>query len=144
VHCLGLNQQEARVKAALLSGWVALAVAGCGSGTTTVVTPAAVEDNFFVTWELSSATFGPIDCFAAGASTVDMDIVNASTGERFVDTFACEDFQGTSQPVSVGNFDVLLSLSDGGGGLLSQVDIGTENISTAGTIDLGHVIFQLP
>jgi hypothetical protein len=129
------------VKAFLISVFV---LAGCGEETTVVVTPAAVQDNFFVTWELSSGAFGPIDCFSAGASTVDMDILNVDTGERFVDVFPCDDYQGTSRPVGVGAFDILLDLTDGAGGVLSTVNVGTENVSVAGTIDLGHVIFNVP
>jgi len=131
------------VKQALLLSLVV--VAGCGS--TTVVTPASpppVEDNFFVTWEIQSATVGPLDCFSAGASFVDLDIVNLDTGSRFVDSFDCNAYQGTSEPVDVGRFDVLVNLTDATGGVLSQTDLGTENVSTAGTIDLGHVIFTLP
>jgi hypothetical protein len=121
-------------------------VAGCGSSTT-VVTPAGpppVVDNFFVTWEIQSATVGPLDCASAGATFVDLDIVNVDTGARFVDSFDCRAYQGTSQPVDVGRFDVLINLTDAGGGVLSQTDLGTENVSTAGTIDLGHFIFTLP
>ena len=120
--------------------------AGCGSHTT-VVTPASpppVEDNFFATWEIQSASVGPLDCFSAGATNVDMDIVNVDTGSRYVDTFPCDAYQGTSGPIDVGNFDVLLNLTDATGGVLSQVEVGTENVSTAGTIDLGHFIFTLP
>jgi hypothetical protein len=132
------------VKQALLLSLVV--VAGCGSSTT-VVTPASpppVVDNFFVTWEIQSATVGPLDCFSAGAEFVDLDIVNVDTGARFVDSFDCRDYQGTSEPVDVGRFDVLVQLTDAGHGVLSQTDLGTENVSTAGTIDLGHVIFTLP
>ena len=120
--------------------------AGCQGSTTTVVTPAGppIVDNFFATWEIQSTSIGPIDCFTAGASNVDMDIVNLDTGARFVDTFACDAYQGTSEEVDVGNFDVLLSLSDGFGGIISQIDVGTENVTVAGTIDLGHFIFTLP
>ena len=132
------------MKHALLLSFII--VAGCSSHTT-VVTPASpppVEDNFFATWEIQSTSVGPLDCAAAGASFVDMDLVNTDTGARFVDSFACTDYQGTSEPVDVGNFDVLLNLTDAGGGVISQVEVGTENVSTAGTIDLGHFIFTLP
>jgi hypothetical protein len=138
--------EEATVKPALFLSLVI--AAGCGSrGGSTVVVPASpgsVEDNFFATWEIESGSFGAIDCSSAGAATVDMDIVNVDTGSRFVDSFDCNDYQGTSGPVDVGNFDVLLNLSDPSGGVISQVDVGTENVSTAGTIDLGHFIFTLP
>jgi hypothetical protein len=123
-----------------------LAVAGCSTGETVIVEPTGtvpIQDNFFVTWEISSAAFGPIDCFSVGASSVDMDIVDVDTGERFVYSFACEDYQGTSGPVGVGTFNVLLNLSDAGGGVISQVDVGVSNVTTAGTIDLGHVVFQV-
>ena len=89
------------------------------------------------------ASFGAIDCASVGAATVDMDIVNVDTGSRFVDSFNCNAYQGTSGPVDVGNFDVLLDLSDPSGGVISQVNVGAENVSTAGTIDLGHFIFTV-
>lgn len=132
------------MKQALLLSLVV--VAGCGSSTT-VVTPASpppVEDNFFVTWEIQSASFGGIDCASAGAAAVDLDAVNVDTGARFTDSFDCRDYQGTSGPIDVGRFDVLVQLVDASNGVISQTDLGTENVSTAGTIDLGHVIFTLP
>ena len=125
-----------------------IAVAGCGSGSsTTVVTPASpppVVDNFFATWEIDSTSVGPLSCPQAGAAFVDMDIVNVDTNSRFVDSFDCNSYQGTSEPVDVGRFDVLLNLTDASHGVISSVDVGTENVSTAGTIDLGHFIFTLP
>ncbi|MDB4965536.1 MAG: hypothetical protein JWN44_1225 [Myxococcales bacterium] len=127
---------------------LSLVMIGCGSrgGGTVVVpsTPPQVQDNFFATWEIQSNFYGPLDCFQAGAASVDMDIVNVDTSNRFVYSFACSDYQGTSGPVDVGRFDVLMNLTDARGGVLSQIDVGTENVSTAGTIDLGHVIFTLP
>jgi hypothetical protein len=125
-----------------------LLVAGCGSGGGSVVvgpsSPPPVQDNFFATWEIASASFGSISCPEAGASFVDMDIVNVDTGSRFVYTFDCNAYQGTSGPVDVGRFDVLMNLTDAGHGVISSIDVGTENVSTAGTIDLGHFIFTLP
>jgi hypothetical protein len=133
------------VKPALMLSFVVLA--GCGSGSsTTVVVPASpppVEDNFFATWEIQSASVGSLSCSDVGAATVDMDIVNLDTGSRFVDSFDCAAYQGTSGAVDVGRFDVLLLLSDASGGAITQIDVGTENVSTAGTIDLGHFIFAL-
>jgi hypothetical protein len=124
-------------------------VAGCGSsgGGTTVVVPSSpppVEDNFFATWEIQSSTVGPLDCFEAGAATVGMDIVNVDSGARFVYSFDCGAYEGTSGQIDVGRFDILLTLDDSSGGVISQVDVGAENSSTAGTIDLGHFIFTLP
>ena len=133
--------EEENVRAALLLTLIALG--GCDNHVT--VAPAGgIEDNFFATWEVQSAAFGAFDCIQAGAATVDMDIVNADTGERFIYTFPCQDQAGTSGPVSVGSFDVLINLLDPDGAALSQVDIGTENRTTAGTIDLGHVVFRVP
>jgi hypothetical protein len=126
---------------------VMMAGLGCGGGGGTVVVPATpptVQDNFFVTWEIQSGTVGPLTCEEVGATTVDMDIVNVDTGARFVDSFDCRAYQGTSGPVDVGRFDVLVNLTDPSGGVISQTDIGTENVSMAGTIDLGHVIFTVP
>ncbi len=128
----------------MLAGALALALGGCGnSGTVTVGPSGTIEDNFFVTWEIDSATLGAIDCASVGASGVDMDVVNVDTGRRFLFPFACEAFQGTSGPVDAGAFDVLLNLVDPSGGVIDQVDIGVENVNAAGTLDLGHVIFRL-
>jgi hypothetical protein len=134
------------VKQMLMLSLVMLAGCGSSGGGTTVVVPSSpppVEDNFFATWEIQSVSVGPLDCFEAGAATVSMDIVNIDTGGRFVYSFDCAAYQGTSGPVDVGRFDVLLTLDDAGGGVISQVDVGSENVSTAGTIDLGHFIFTL-
>jgi hypothetical protein len=133
------------VKLTQIFGICALFVAGCG-GNTVVVTPTGtpVQDNFFATWEIDSQRFGAVSCEEAGAATVDMDLVNVDTGRRFVYSFDCRDYQGTSGPVDVGSFDVLLSLTDFNGFVLSQTNVGTENVSTAGTIDLGHHIFLVP
>ncbi len=122
----------------------AFALGGCG-GSTVVVTPASapIQDNFFVTWEIQSATVGPVTCEEAATPTVDMDIVNIDTGSRQIFTFPCNAYQGTSGPIDVGHFDVLLNLTDRGGAAISQTDVGTENISQAGTIDLGHHVFQI-
>src|SRR5262249_42175152 len=121
-------------------------VAACESSGTVVVGPSGppVQDNFFVTWELQSTFSGPVDCVRAGAVTVDMDIVNVDTQARFLSSFDCRAYQGTSRAVDVGRFDGLLSLTDARGAVIDQVDVGTENVSTAGTIDLGHVIFTVP
>ena len=120
------------------------ALAGCGSSSTTVTPSGTIEDNFFVTWEIHSAALGPVDCQTANAPGVDLDAVNLDTGERHIFHFACTAYQGTAGPISVGHFDVLLNLVDPTGGVISQTDIGAENISTAGTIDLGHVVFTAP
>jgi hypothetical protein len=125
----------------------AAALAGCDSPSTVTVTPStatAIEDNFFVTWEIQSLRLGAFDCAQAGAATVDMDLVNADSGERFIYRFPCSDFAATSGPVTMGHFDVLLTLLDGGDRVLSSVDIGTQNLTRAGTLDLGHIVFQLP
>jgi hypothetical protein len=133
------------VKLRQILAFCALCAAGCGGGSVTV-TPAgpAIEDNFFATWEIQSQSFGPVSCEEVGVASVDMDIVNVDTNRRFVYSFDCRDYQGTSGPVDVGSFDVLLSLTDFNGVVLSQTDVGTENVSVAGTIDLGHHIFLVP
>ncbi len=119
--------------------WAGLA--GCGGHAG--VEPPPGQDDFFVTWEIDSLAFGALDCASAGAATVDLDAVNVDSGARFVSTFACDAFQGTSGPVDVGRFDVLVNLTDANGGVIDQVDIGVQNLTEAGTIDLGHVIFRL-
>jgi hypothetical protein len=118
-------------------------VAGCGGRDGSVGPSSTDADRFFVTWEIHSQTFGPIDCASAGATEVDMDMVNTDSGVRFVDRFRCDDYQGRSGPIDVGTFDVLLILADPTGAVLSQIDVGTENVTAAGTLDLGHVIFQV-
>jgi hypothetical protein len=123
----------------------AVGLAGCSDGGTVVVTPTgAVQDNFFVTWEIRSVSFGPLDCAEAGAAFVDMDLVNVDTGERQVFSFDCFAYEGTSGMVGVGSFDVLLNLADARGGVIAQANVGVQNVTVSGTIDLGHTVFQVP
>jgi len=133
------------LKLCKIAALFALAVAGCGARNVTV-TPAGtpIQDNFFATWEIDSQVVGPITCEEAGAITVQMDILNLNSRVHVIDSFDCRAYQGTSGPVDVGNFDILLDLLDVSGRLLSQTHVGTENISVAGTIDLGHHIFLVP
>jgi hypothetical protein len=118
--------------------------AGCGDTTVVVPTATPVTDNFFVTWEIDSLAGGRVACETVGAVSVDMDIVNIESGARFLDSFDCRAYTGASRPVDVGTFDVLLSLVDFTGAVLSQTDIGAQNVTTAGSIDLGHHIFSVP
>jgi hypothetical protein len=128
-----------------LFGLAIFALAGCGGGTVTV-TPSStpIEDFFFATWEIDSTLDGPLSCEEAVTPTVDMDVLNVDTGSRTVFTFACNAYQGTSPAVDVGTFDVLLSLNDPAGNVVSQTEVGTENVTQSGTLDLGHHIFQIP
>ena len=120
--------------------------AGCGARRVTVAPASAppVQDDFFATWQIVSGTYGTLECGQIGGATVDLDIVNADSGERFIYSFPCAAYQGTSGAVDVGRFDVLINLTDAGGGVIAQVDVGAQNVSTAGTIDLGHVVFSVP
>jgi hypothetical protein len=128
------------VKLPLLAIAFGAALAGCGGH---AVEAPPGQDDFFVTWEIDSLAFGALDCASAGAATVVLDAINVDSGARFVSTFVCDAFQGTSGPVDIGRFDVLLNLADANGGVIDQVDIGVENLTEAGTIDLGHAIFRL-
>ncbi len=109
---------------------------GCGAGTS-AASPSGgpAQDNFFATWEIDSAS---------GARFVDLDLVNVDTGSRAVFTFDCDDYQGTSGLVDAGHFDVLLNLTDGSGAVLAQTGVGVQHLTRAGTVDLGHHIFQIP
>jgi hypothetical protein len=128
-----------------IAAFALVGAAGCGDDNVVIVpTGTPVLDNFFVTWEIDSLAFGPVACESVGAATVDMDLVNVETGNRFVYSFDCRAYEGTSGPVDVGTFDVLLNLTDFGGGVLAQTDIGAQNVTIGGTIDLGHHIFQVP
>lgn len=123
----------------------AVGLVGCGGGGSVVVTPTGtVQDNFFVTWEIRSVSFGPLDCAEAGAAFVDMDLVNLDTSERQVFSFDCFAYQGTSGMVGVGTFDVLLTLADARGGVIAETSVGVQNVTSPGTIDLGHTVFQVP
>jgi hypothetical protein len=111
----------------------------------TVVTPAGVPgEGFFLTWQVTSFSLGAVSCEQVGASTVTLDMVNLDTGSRFLFTFACNQFQGTTSPVDIGNFDILIRLNDVGNLPLSEVSVAASNIGVAGIIDLGNIVFQVP
>jgi hypothetical protein len=117
---------------------------GCESGTVTVTPTATIVNNFFVTWEIDSASVGAVDCGSVGATFVTVDTVNLDTNERVVFSLPCGDFQGNAGPIGVGRFDVVVSLITPSGSVLSRVDLGAQTISEAGTFDLGHVAFAVP
>jgi hypothetical protein len=105
---------------------------------------AAPQDKFFVTWDIQSQTVGPLTCAEAGATRVDMDVVNLDTAERLVFSFDCDAHQGLSGGVTIGRLDVVLNLLDPSEAILSQVDLGVQSQSQALTVDLGQVLFQVP
>lgn len=122
-----------------------LGLAGCDDDEVLVVTPVgAAVDNLFITWEIQSLTIGPAACETVGAERVDMAVFNIDTGLEQVFSFPCVDYQGLSGDIGIGRFNVGLSLVDLTGRLLSAVDVGVANLTVSGTLDLGHVIFQVP
>ncbi len=128
-----------RVRGMLLAAAL-LAVGGCHNTVVVETTPA--PDRLFVTWELHSATFGPVACPLG--STVVMDAFELRTGDRITTAFVCSDYQGTSVIVGEGDFDVVLDLTDEFGTVLSESRLRASTIGVFGTVDLGHVIFTLP
>jgi hypothetical protein len=117
-----------------------LTVGGCGNNGVVIVEDA--PDRLLVTWELDSATFGPVGC--PQDSTVVMDVFDLRTGDRVSTAFACTDFQGTSGPVFNSDLDIVLDLTDVFGTVLSEARLRADTFATVGLVDLGHVVFQLP
>jgi hypothetical protein len=133
------------VKAAWILAVGLVGAIGCGSSSpVTVVATATPQDNFFLTWEIDSLRFGTVDCASVGAATVVLDLENIDSGQSFITAFDCNAFEGTSAPVDVGRFSVLVSLSDSAGDVIDQIHLTTQNVTVAGTVDLGHVVFQVP
>jgi hypothetical protein len=116
-----------------------LTVGGCGNS---VVIVEDAPDRLFVTWELDSASFGPVGC--PQQSTVIMDAFDLRSGDRISTAFACSDYQGTSVPVFDSDLDVVLDLTDVFGTVLSEARLRANTTATTGVLDLGHVVFQLP
>jgi hypothetical protein len=142
---VGGRTTEAAVKLGTILPIAALCLAGCGdAGVVVISTATPVVNNFLLSWEIDSLGSGLVACETVGAVRVDMDLVNLNSGNRFVFSFDCRAFEGTSGPVDFGTFDVVLNLIDGNGALLSQQELTAQNMTIAGSVDLGHRIFQVP
>jgi hypothetical protein len=129
-----------RARRTLFALALAITAVGCDDGDVVVIADA--PDRLFVTWELNSASFGPVGC--PGGSTVIMDAFDLRSSDRVSTAFACTAFQGTSIAVPSSELDVVLDLTDVFGTVLSEARLRANTEFTTGTLDLGHVVFTLP
>jgi hypothetical protein len=114
------------------------------------VRPGDPASGFTVTWKLVDATAGTadptaapaLDCSAAAVTTVRLDTLNQSTGERFTFHFPCAAQNGITTGVSVGSYLVTVDALGADGGSRSRDSWELWNgLDVPQPTDLGLVIF---
>jgi hypothetical protein len=117
-----------------------------GTGGTTAPTCAGTTPAFSVDWSLDryqDPNHTPITCVAAGAATMDLDVLAIATNTAYHDTFPCTAMNGVGQTLPPGDYSVAMRLRDSAGTLLSEAIANTTYTIAAGcTTDLGPVIFD--
>jgi hypothetical protein len=76
---------------------------------------------FSLAWSLEDATGADSTCDGVGGRTVDVDVVNASTGAESLATFPCAALAATTCAMPAGQYHISMKLRDAGGNVLSEV-----------------------
>jgi hypothetical protein len=89
----------------------AVLLAGLAHASGCIITTDDDDDDgrFFLTWSLVDAV-GPLDCAEVGADRVSVLSTRVGTASGIEDIFACEDLEGTTDPLPSGTYTVSVSL----------------------------------
>jgi len=116
---------------------------GAGGGTTSVCT-ATSTTSFTLTWSLVDLNQDATTCAAAGATTLDLDVLNLGNNVTTHDSFPCAAMQGTGSPLGAGDYSVALRLRDATGALESEAIAPHPYAIRQGCLtDLGAVPMQV-
>jgi hypothetical protein len=76
---------------------------------------------FAVAWSLEDATGADSTCAAVGGQTVDLDVVNLTTGGEALSTTPCAALAATTCAMRAGSYSISMKLRDTNGAVLSEV-----------------------
>jgi hypothetical protein len=76
---------------------------------------------FALAWSLEDATGADSTCDGVGGKTVDVDVVNATTGAEALTTFPCAALAATTCAMPAGTYSISMKLRDANENLLSEV-----------------------
>jgi hypothetical protein len=115
-----------------------------GVGGAPSVCAATDTTSFKVTWSLIDLNQDPTTCAAAGAVTMDLDVLNVASNVTTHNSFSCSAMQGIGSPLAAGDYSIALRLRDATGALESEA-LGPRRYSiTQGCLtDLGNVPMQV-
>ena len=100
--------------------------------------------NFGLRWSLAWTTGGGTTCSAAGATEVDLDLVDTFNNYGTYDRFICSDYQGTSESLQPDDYTVAVKAYDATGVLLSEWDSPVVYSIYAGRVtQLPDVVLQV-
>jgi hypothetical protein len=72
-------------------------------------------------WSLEDATGAASTCDGVGGKTVDVDVVNLTTGAEAMSTVPCAALAATTCALSAGSHSVSMKLRDAGGAILAEI-----------------------
>ena len=76
---------------------------------------------FGLAWSIEDATGADSTCDGVGGKTVDVDVVNATTGAEALTTIPCAALAATTCAMPAGTYSISMKLRDANGNLLSEV-----------------------
>jgi hypothetical protein len=82
---------------------------------------AGATATFSLAWTIEDATGGDSTCDAVGGATVDIDVVNLTTGAEALTTVPCRAMAATTCAMVAGSYKISLKLRDASGAQLSEV-----------------------
>ena len=101
------------------------AAASDGGGDTRTSAPAAcvvgATATFSLAWSLEDATGADSTCDGVGGKTVDIDVVNASTGAEALATIPCGALAATTCGMPAGTYSISMKLRDAAGNVLTEI-----------------------
>ena len=101
------------------------AAASDGGGDTKSSAPAAcivgATATFSLAWSLEDATGADSTCDGVGGKTVDIDVVNASTGAEALATIPCGALAATTCGMPAGTYSISMKLRDAAGNVLTEI-----------------------
>ena len=129
--------------------WLGLSLVALLSGTGCFFNSAPPPGRgFAMSWKLVDAsapdTYAApsLSCSAAGVSSVLLDLLDTSSGERHRVEFACAPLDGVTPELPEGSYQILAVARAGDGTALSQVKFDASNYDDTAA-DLGLTIFQI-
>jgi hypothetical protein len=92
-----------------------------GGGAPAAACAANATATFSLAWSIEDATGADSTCDAVGGKTVDVDVVNATTGAESLATIPCASLAATTCAMPAGTYTISMKLRDAGGNVLSEI-----------------------
>jgi len=94
---------------------------GGAKGTPPAACVVGATATFSLAWSLEDATGADSTCDGVAGKTVDIDLVNVSTGAESLTTIPCAALGATTCAAPAGQYHISMKLRDAGGNVLSEI-----------------------